>query len=172
MGGEKLYSDEKLTDPWGSPPRGRGKVFSMMHTSTSTRITPAWAGKSFRTDSPAGPAEDHPRVGGEKPALRRLSCTVSGSPPRGRGKDLGYAYKGLRIGITPAWAGKSRRGSTESERAEDHPRVGGEKRRCVRRDVFDKGSPPRGRGKEGEKPMYAAALRITPAWAGKRKRFR
>lgn len=47
--------------------------------------------------------------------------------PRRAGKSLGYAYKSLRIGITPAWAGKSREIPLHLRAAKDHPRVGGEK---------------------------------------------
>ena len=70
-------------------------------------------------------------------------------------------------GITPAWAGKSRCGSSASPRGWDHPRVGGEKFFNLIQFVENVGSPPRGRGK-GWNPCWMGLLnRITPAWAGK-----
>ena len=50
---------------------------------------------------------DHPRVGGEKPNHRLFRLPSAGSPPRGRGKVMLYADLEGRVGITPAWAGKS-----------------------------------------------------------------
>ena len=95
--------------------------------------------------------EDHPRVGGEKPARRRAFKRPTGSPPRGRGKVLAALMPENRLGITPAWAGKSHAVHSPSHGAGDHPRVGGEKPR---------------------KPtMSRKRHRITPAWAGKRCRY-
>ena len=70
-------------------------------------ITPARAGKRISLSREPSMRRDHPRVGGEK-----LSCCVStlagkGSPPRGRGKVPRFVACAGRIGITPAWAGKS-----------------------------------------------------------------
>lgn len=46
VGGEKtLYSGMQRV-VLGSPPRGRGKVRTKSYGTTSSRITPAWAGKS------------------------------------------------------------------------------------------------------------------------------
>ena len=66
VGGEKIHIILFSFSSWGSPPRGRGKArFSMMPTSTS-RITPAWAGKRSCLSCWPGLVADHPRVGGEK----------------------------------------------------------------------------------------------------------
>ena len=106
VGGEKFPVLTLL--PWlkGSPPRGRGKVYSMMHSSISIRITPAWAGKSFYGSLICCVAQDHPRVGGEKSNLHILAVSRLGSPPRGRGKAGRPAGCSGGSGITPAWAGK------------------------------------------------------------------
>ena len=50
---------------------------------------------------------------------------------------------------------------------QDHPRVGGEKTEQDLRLEADKGSPPRGRGKEKLDNPFPKSDRITPAWAGK-----
>ena len=70
-------------------------------------------------------------------------------------------------GITPAWAGKR---STEKRTRRldgDHPRVGGEKYIRCSYVGGERGSPPRGRGKDGLQYQPRGMQRITPAWAGK-----
>ena len=48
--------------------------------------------------------------------------------------------------------------------------MGGEKGKSQQRIQNTKGSPPRGRGKEVSNLDDAKKIRITPAWAGKRRR--
>ena len=52
-------------------------------------------------------------------------------------------------------------------RQRDHPRVGGEKWFIALLFEPCEGSPPRGRGKDGQSVDEYVAQRITPAWAGK-----
>ena len=49
----------------------------------------------------------------------------------------------------------------------DHPRTGGEKAAYLAGLTSGVGSPPRGRGKDGESTGIGGADGITPAWAGK-----
>ena len=81
----------------------------------------------------------------------------------------GIQRKVQRVGITPAWAGKSGGTKINILGQRDHPRVGGEK--CWPPPPLGKvlGSPPRGRGKEYAAPAGHTAAGITPAWAGKSK---
>ena len=51
--------------------------------------------------------EDHPRACGEKKLDIIPNLCVVGSPPRMRGKDAGGCSFSQRVGITPAYAGKS-----------------------------------------------------------------
>ena len=53
---------------------------------TELRITPAWAGKSYKNLFSAAMKKDHPRVGGEKSFTLIHPILAPGSPPRGRGK--------------------------------------------------------------------------------------
>ena len=71
------------------------------------------------------------------------------------------------MGITPAWAGKSKYRTQKSGEAGDHPRVGGEKRYISRIPAKAQGSPPRGRGKADAGAGREILGGITPAWAGK-----
>ena len=70
-------------------------------------ITPAYAGKSTRWAASRQPSGDHPRVCGEKASHAGSGVRMVGSPPRLRGKE-GLCRDGLlKLGITPAYAGKS-----------------------------------------------------------------
>ena len=131
----------------GSPPRGRGKVAGAACRDLLGGITPAWAGKRRCTAACNRLCWDHPRVGGEKIDSLPHRALYLGSPPRGRGKDLVRFYPLCFPGITPAWAGKSRRTVFAVFHPEDHPRVGGEKKTYRGKSWGPRGSPPRGRGK-------------------------
>ena len=148
VGGEKGLLPQFERPPPGSPPRGRGKVWSGAGPRPHLGITPAWAGKRRHTRWVTEMGGDHPRVGGEKRV--RLTCVSGtwGSPPRGRGKGTANACRNWLMGITPAWAGKSLTVPCFRCCFWDHPRVGGEKRSNWQRSAAIRGSPPRGRGKD------------------------
>ena len=167
VGGEKFVDESHFYKNLGSPPRGRGKVAGAACRDLLGGITPAWAGKRRCTAACNRLCWDHPRVGGEKIDSLPHRALYLGSPPRGRGKDLVRFYPLCFPGITPAWAGKSRRTVFAVFHPEDHPRVGGEKLFCRFLHRFDRGSPPRGRGKVGEQKSTFWGKGITPAWAGK-----
>ena len=145
----------------------RGKDFHRSGFQTSDRITPAWAGKMRTGRQCRGLGWDHPRVGGEKRPAFSMMDSVSGSPPRGRGKVDIDLFGFLCRGITPAWAGKSAVSVTPCHLPEDHPRVGGEKPAVAAHVRAQLGSPPRGRGKAQRLLSHSDPLGITPAWAGK-----
>ena len=152
----------------GSPPRGRGKAPSAAARPPTSGITPAWAGKSWPPPPLGLSLMDHPRVGGEKPLRYVVTVCRKGSPPRGRGKVITEDFTENNTGITPAWAGKRKKCIRKFYRCEDHPRVGGEKRRLTITATSISGSPPRGRGKVIDSITVMRSTRITPAWAGKR----
>ena len=131
------------------------------------RITPAYAGKRGRSDSRPPPSGDHPRVCGEKALLSFHRVSGVGSPPRMRGKVSFPASNVVRIGITPAYAGKSESIDVQAEIERDHPRVCGEKKSHRASQESASGSPPRMRGKASELPVYGTTEGITPAYAGK-----
>ena len=84
-----------------------------------------------------------------------------------RGKVKSYNRRdGLRR-ITPAHAGKSRACARGLTRARDHPRACGEKWNKLPREIKQKGSPPRMRGKALLAQCWSACIGITPAHAGK-----
>ena len=87
VGGEKKSQSTRKVKQQGSPPRGRGKALYPAAPLYVVGITPAWAGKRAKPAAYLAPEEDHPRVGGEKPAKHAGYSGPLGSPPRGRGKD-------------------------------------------------------------------------------------
>ena len=147
MGGEKVDPTGNDWYTQGSPPRGRGKVASRGELQQRHGITPAWAGKRQPLSGPCEAQWDHPRVGGEKPAVDFYWRIEMGSPPRGRGKVYSVCKEIAPLGITPAWAGKRRPLSGPCAAPGDHPRVGGEKPLLSKLVSTMPGSPPRGRGK-------------------------
>ena len=146
----------------------RGKAVLELLLIDNFGITPACAGKSDGYTAGRTDARDHPRVCGEKPALPPGVLAPPGSPPRMRGKDyVAHACKG-RVGITPAYAGKSMAGSSLGFDLQDHPRVCGEKLGEKKHKSVILGSPPRMRGKAAYSLPTRRMAGITPAYAGKR----
>ena len=152
----------------GSPPRVRGKVPRCMAEGQRRGITPACAGKRSRGRHPPSPCPDHPRVCREKRFCDERRKALAGSPPRVRGKGLRAAAEHRRKGITPACAGKRACPWGWTCRAEDHPRVCGEKLFLALWRLFRPGSPPRVRGKVLHVRHDQRKDGITPACAGKR----
>ena len=94
-----------------------------------------------------------------------------GSPPPMRGKGcLSECYQGQNR-ITPAYAGKSVLDFSSILMVTDHPRLCGEKSEPACTSRLSSGSPPPMRGKVLTLRSVAVCRRITPAYAGKRKKF-
>ena len=73
-----------------------------------SRITPAYAGKRAGHLKALSTERDHPRLCGEKAFLCYFVISNIGSPPPMRGKGKHIDEIRAVIGITPAYAGKSR----------------------------------------------------------------
>ena len=71
------------------------------------------------------------------------------------------------IGITPAYAGKSKESHFVRYARRDHPRVCGEKEKLRDAYALLMGSPPRMRGKGPAGQILVVSVGITPACAGK-----
>ena len=85
-----------------------------------------------------------------------------------RGKVNFPASNVVRIGITPAYAGKRGKRRNRKNSGRDHPRVCGEKLAIENKVNEPQGSPPRMRGKAKVWPISTRCWGITPAYAGKR----
>ena len=90
-----------------------------------------------------------------------------GSPPRVREKRCIYRLFWLRIGITPACAGKTRTDERALRDLRDHPRVCGKNKGISQLELAKMGSPPRVREKRVQCKADFQRYRITPACAGK-----
>ena len=130
-------------------------------------ITPARAGKTAGMAGRFRPSEDHPRACGENRSYNFLDNHSGGSPPRVRGKPNNTAQTLIKIGITPARAGKTCSGDVLPNSERDHPRACGENTRSCPAAPCAGGSPPRVRGKPTQAPPALPRRRITPARAGK-----
>ena len=126
----------------------RGKEVRALGETLEKGITPAYAGKSYQSIHGGKNCQDHPRLCGEKLLHLNWLCVLVGSPPPMRGKVVKKFPRCAPIGITPAYAGKSRFAHYGERGERDHPRLCGEKYRSTRR--------------------FFPSSRITPAYAGKR----
>ena len=145
----------------------RGKAGPAAAPCPALRITPAYAGKSYRSAAQQRAGRDHPRVCGEKSYHFLERSVGQGSPPRMRGKAAAARAGLVAVGITPAYAGKSRSGRSGTASPRDHPRVCGEKIKPECPDPCISGSPPRMRGKVNCQARRLHSSGITPAYAGK-----
>ena len=145
----------------------RGKAPDQPPVHRGGRITPAYAGKSWDTHIHNGGFWDHPRLCGEKNCTNSRDCCSMGSPPPMRGKVNRLPACLHNAGITPAYAGKSRRGLWRFQYLRDHPRLCGEKCRFFVICIGLSGSPPPMRGKATLARLLNVIGRITPAYAGK-----
>ena len=149
----------------GSPPRMRGKPAQSGRDATIARITPAHAGKTFRSALSSARFADHPRACGENVLDILNQPSESGSPPRMRGKRQHDSVCGAQGRITPAHAGKTRNVALIARANTDHPRACGENQdgRCCMSGIG--GSPPRMRGKHfgnGVFPWLILVLSLNP----------
>ena len=165
--GEKCIPLTRGHGRQGSPPRMRGKVQLGEIDLQDIWITPAYAGKSGPCPDRVPPAGDHPRVCGEKSQSTSASPRALGSPPRMRGKGVKQSNSRIRMGITPAYAGKSCIYRSTTSISWDHPRVCGEKSFKTSTSCWSKGSPPRMREKGIQPCNQWVRVGITPAYAGK-----
>ena len=151
----------------GSPPHMRGKVGREVHKTLSMGITPAYAGKRFRSGLLRSMLWDHPRICGEKDSRPVLLPFSRGSPPHMRGK-AGQGGIDTEMGrITPAYAGKRTTMNKSQFTKRDHPRICGEKLAMLLLPVQFLGSPPHMRGKAHVPAGNRTSVGITPAYAGK-----
>ena len=152
---------------WGSPPRVRGKPPRRRLQRPRPRLTPACAGKTRPRWTRQSHRRAHPRVCGENGTPGMAVHVVEGSPPRVRGKLVGYGPHSFDGRLTPACAGKTRMDRHHPPPRRAHPRVCGENRRAGAASQDGNGSPPRVRGKHRLLRRRDRPLRLTPACAGK-----
>ena len=167
--GEKAMYEYGNNTAEGSPPHVRGKEVDTVTETAVTGITPACAGKRRCKAAFCVWSWDHPRMCGEKWAVRFCSVSDMGSPPHVRGKGILHPMHCPHGRITPACAGKSNSSLVVQSSLWDHPRMCGEKVCFFFVCFFEEGSPPHVRGKASCPRKAGIYPRITPACAGKRR---
>src|SRR5699024_251378 len=126
--GENAQRKVCLIPASGSPPHTRGKPFAECLIDLCGRITPAYAGKTLVWRCAIAFWRDHPRIRGENTILPITAPFRSGSPPHTRGKHRQFKRNSGRVGITPAYAGKTFLALFYLTISRDHPRIRGENR--------------------------------------------
>ena len=103
--------------------------------------------------------------------IQKLTKTQGmwGSPPRVREKHFVSIMSLVKVGITPACAGKTLTSTTSMLLKRDHPRVCGKNYNYSRFQSRRPGSPPRVREKHAVQSKRSHFDGITPACAGKTK---
>ena len=91
----------------GSPPQVRGKRQKTPKIILTEGITPAGAGKTCQRAAGPVTQRDHPRRCGENRYDSSYIGNLKGSPPQVRGKPVVRPVFSVRLGITPAGAGKT-----------------------------------------------------------------
>ena len=109
----------------------RGKVSTAKVFSFGFGITPAYAGKSFRSRFHDRSCGDHPRLCGEKECWFCSGVMTLGSPPPMRGKVVFSNRQTGHRRITPAYAGKRQQIRKCDLEKRDHPRLCGEKTKKI-----------------------------------------
>ena len=131
---------------WDHPRRCGENKTTLRQCSYRLRIIPAGAGKTRENRrNPAQAAGSPPQVRGKR---NLQTCHhMIGSPPQVRGKHDTTVPAVRQYRITPAGAGKTRHGRTDSGCHRDHPRGCGENHKLTVMCSDGKGSPPQVRGK-------------------------
>ena len=124
--GEHDFDSSKFGGDLGSSPRMRGTHELFDGFGQAAGIIPAYAGNTSLLTRFSSMSQDHPRVCGEHFIEQTDAPRIVGSSPRMRGTPVLRSFRGLRMGIIPAYAGNTGRQSCRPFWRRDHPRVCGE----------------------------------------------
>ena len=144
--GDDLMGSTQLVAQLGPPPRARGRPWS--------RGSSPWASR------------DHPRGRGDDAGHLPRSVTDPGPPPRARGRRPPLVLAPPVRGTTPAGAGTTARRHVRCAGRGDHPRGRGDDSRSASWRRYQRGPPPRARGRHTPEALAARLDGTTPAGAG------
>ena len=186
-GGESIVEVEDGTAYDGSSPRGWGKPPFSPSLHSGTRFIPTRVGKASRivlphmvpTVHPHAGGESlflfgaakhsgvHPHAGGESSHKVDFYLLISGSSPRGWGKQR-RVYFFLSLGrFIPTRVGKAHRVKIKHVTTTVHPHAGGESRAIYPATNRPRGSSPRGWGKQFNYRTLYRDVRFIPTRVGK-----
>ena len=166
MRGEHAVS--VILDPiaGGLSPHTRGARLPDCGAIAAAGIIPACAGSTGSAVCLISAPQDHPRMRGEHYLTRYASLAIGGSSPHARGARLGDEAAHVRLGIIPACAGSTGRGTGCRRASWDHPRMRGEHAPPSVTSVKPLGSSPHARGARRDGDHHADSCGIIPACAG------
>ena len=150
----------------GSSPHTRGAPSTGLVMTIEIGIIPAYAGSTLRGSRTTATHRDHPRIRGEHYVCRRCRKCNPGSSPHTRGAPSTGLVMTIEIGIIPAYAGSTLRGSRTTATRRDHPRIRGEHRSVVFLILDGSGSSPHTRGARILAEVVDGEHGIIPAYAG------
>ena len=151
----------------GSSPRVRGKPLDSMSPRRRTRLIPARAGKTHRSNGGSLRPRAHPRACGENLDASPGITLIQGSSPRVRGKRWSQRATRHGWGLIPARAGKTETREFTAIGVPAHPRACGENDAVETIPATLSGSSPRVRGKRRGGDDTGDLERLIPARAGK-----
>ena len=126
----------------GSPPLVRERLIDGVFLRQVDRITPARAGKTYGSSPCWPPIGDHPRSCGKDQVTGAVLLGSLGSPPLVRERQVQRSCCRMWWRITPARAGKTKRGKIQAFFLVDHPRSCGKDSAITNTPFFNVGSPP------------------------------
>ena len=150
----------------GSPPHTRGTHIRSQQHNCIHGITPAYAGNTADKFADFAEERDHPRIRGEHGLQNKPEKTDLGSPPHTRGTLSDSAAATVVSGITPAYAGNTKKRLRCRKLRWDHPRIRGEHLLVFSDSGLHPGSPPHTRGTLITAIFAFIFGGITPAYAG------
>ena len=130
------------------------------------RITPAYAGTTFRVNIFIARIWDHPRLRGNYGLRFKLCANKQGSPPLTRELLNRQLSVWSVCRITPAYAGTTLKCLVIVKSRWDHPRLRGNYIALPSSKIRIRGSPPLTRELQDIVPKGDEINRITPAYAG------
>ena len=150
-----------------TPPQARGRLFHAFKYNDRYRNTPAGAGKTANHEEARRAGQKHPRRRGEDRLPKPQGPDDEETPPQARGRRPMAPRSRLKVGNTPAGAGKTWRPRTGPWRPWKHPRRRGEDSHSADLKRLRPETPPQARGRRSVSEMVSAWGGNTPAGAGK-----
>ena len=135
--------------------------------SLAVGITPAYAGKTYFLFVTTLLMWDHPRLRGKDDYFEIERLYGLESPPLTRERPDKITISKLRIGITPAYAGKTCTLYCSGYLKKNHPRSRGKDCTTPYLQIKKQGSPPLTRERLQRPEYIGGRSGITPAHAGK-----
>ena len=165
--GENFSAPPSVTATSGSSLLTRGKRLAVRRTAGTSRLIPAYAGKTDCADPLAATVAAHPCLRGENRYFRGSRVSILGSSLLTRGKPAHRRRQAARPRLIPAYAGKTNPALPECSSASAHPCLRGENKYRGIGKLCSSGSSLLTRGKQQSPKTAAPECRLIPAYAGK-----